>query len=334
MKVSVLQQFLRNLIAPLQSSAAAAQTIAALQRACQGLDPFQDKDVADFAEFLTRAAAYERDGKWPAVHPSISGRIVDEPNAAEYARRLRTFLEREVASGNPIPDEVRMELKRLAKRLKPAQVKEMARELQVEDSFRGTKQGIERIVFRLTGQRPSERKPRASRRTAVEMDSTTLQQYAAELKNLAEGEGRKQRVMELMKQLKGPDLRALAESLGASGTARTTKEGWGEKILAALATPSSVAAPSGGTRGTGGDKIGRLTEILAALKTKAGGPDAPTDEIEAELRSLEEQMDRDEAIAVAKQIGIVRQLDSRTEAIEEIRRKVFETKRERESVAY
>lgn len=329
MKVSVLQQFLRNLIAPLQSSAAPASSLAGLQQACQGLDPFGDKDVADFAEFLTRAAAYERDGNWPSANPSINGRIVDEPNAAEYARRLRSFLEREVSSGNPIPDEVRMELNRLAKRLKPAQVKEMARELQVEDHFRGTKQGIERIVFRLTGQRPSERKPRPPRRTAVELDAATLQQYATELKNRPDGEGRTQRVKELMKQLKGPDLRALAELLGASGTARTTKDGWGEKILAALSSPGESAAFAAGL--SSGDKIGRLAEIVAALKAKAGGPDAPTDEIEAELRSIQEQMDHHEAVAVAKRMGIVRPLGSRAEAIEEIRRKVFESKRERES---
>lgn len=325
MKVSVLQQYLSNLIAPLQASAAPAQSVTGLQRACQGLDPFQDKDVADFAEFLTRAAAYERDGQWPSTNPSISGRIVDDPNAAEYAQRLRTYLEREVTSGEPISADVRAELNRLAKRLKPAQVKEMARELQVEDSFRGTKQGIERIVFRLTGQKPGERKPRAPRRTAVELNSATLQQHASELRKLPEGERRQQRVQELVKQLMGPDIRALAECLGASGTARTTKEGWGEKILEALAFPASQPAP-------GRDKIARLSEILAALKAKADGPDAPTDEIEAELRSLEEQMDNDAALAVAKRFGVGRSLGSRAEAIEEIRRKVFEKKRARESV--
>jgi hypothetical protein len=326
MKVSVLQQFLRNLIAPLEAGAASAPTLAGLQRACQGLEPFKDKDIADFAEFLTRAAAYERDGKWPSVHPSISGRIVDEPNASEYARRLRTYLEREVAPGNPISDEVRTELNRFAKRLKPAQVKEMARELQVEDGFRGTKRGIDRIVLKLTGQSLRAKKARAPRRTAVELDSATMEQFAAELRNLADSGGRNQRVNELVKQLKGPDLRALAESLGASGTARTTKEGWGEKILSALAVPASEQSTSGG------DKIARLTEIVAALKAKAEGPDAPTDEIEAELRSLEGQMDREEATSVAKRIGIVRQLGSRTEALEEIRRNIFETKRTPERV--
>ena len=52
MKVNILQQFLRNLILPLKASSAAAATLTALERACQGLDPFQDKDVAEFAEFF------------------------------------------------------------------------------------------------------------------------------------------------------------------------------------------------------------------------------------------------------------------------------------------
>ncbi|HEY7329653.1 MAG TPA: hypothetical protein VH592_18585 [Gemmataceae bacterium] len=328
MKVSVLQQFLRNLIAPLEAGAVPGPTLAGLQRACQGLEPFKDKEVADFAEFLTRAAAYEREGKWPTVQPTISGRVVDEPNSSIYASRLRTYLEREVAADNPVSDEVRSELYRLVKRLKPAQLKEMARELEVEESFRGKKQGIERIVFKLTGQSLRAKKARAPRRTAVELDSATLQRYAAELRNLTGSGGRQQRVNELLQQLKGPDLRALAESLGASGTARTTKEGWGEKILGALAAPSSERSTADG------DKVARLTEILGALKAKTEGPDAPIDEIETELRSVEHQMDGDEAVAVAKRIGIMRPLNSRTEAIEEIRRKVFETKRTPERVAY
>lgn len=328
MKVSVLQQFLRSLVPPLESSAAAAATVAALQRACQGLDPFQDKDVADFAEFLTRAAAYERDGKWPSVNPPISGQVFDEPNAQEYARRLRTFLEREAPSTSPIPDEVRAEVNRLAKRLKPAQIKEMAGELQIEENFRGAKQGIEKIVFRLTGQHLSGKKPRSARRAAA-ADPAAIQQYAEELRSLASSDGLEERVRELVGTLSGPKLKALAETLGATRKARR-KPGWSEILIDALRqalAQTSQSAPND-------SKVERLTEILAALKSKADGPDAPADEIEAELRSLEEQMDRDEAIAVAERIGVVRHLSSRTEAVEEIRRKVFETKRARESVAY
>lgn len=329
MKVSVLQQFVRSLVLPLEASAAPTHTIAGLQRACQGLDPFQDKDVADFAEFLNRAAGYEREGKWPSVNPPISGRIVDEPNAQELARRLRTFLEREVPSGIPVSAEVRTELHRLAKRLKPAQIKEMARELQVEDGFRGAKQGIEKIVLRLTGQSLSAKKPRSSRRAATKADPAAIQQHADELRSLAGNEGLEQRVTELVEQLSGPNLKALAESLGATRKARRKGE-WNEIVLAALRelpAEGRVTPPRE-------SKIARLVEIVSALKSKADGPDAPTDEIEAELRSVEDQMDRDEAIAVAQRIGVVRHLDSRGEAVEEIGRKVFEMKRARESIAY
>jgi hypothetical protein len=328
MKVSVLQQFLRSLIAPLESSAAARDTLAGLQRACQGLDPFQDKDVADFAEFLTRAAAYERDGKWPSSNPPINGRIVDEPSAQEYARRLRTFLEREAPAGSPFSEEVRAELHRLAKRLKSAQVKEMARELQVEDGFRGAKQGIERIVFQLTGQGLRGRKPRTPRKGTA-ADPAAIQQYAAELRELANKDGLEQRVNEMVGNLSGPKLKALAQSLGATRKARRKPE-WSQILLAALREGAAPTRES--AAGTG--KVERLAEILAALKAKADGPDAPHDEIEAELRSLEEQMDRDEAVAVAKRIGVVRAIDSRADAVEEIRRKVFERKQERESVAH
>ncbi|MHB1425006.1 MAG: hypothetical protein ACYC3I_17675 [Gemmataceae bacterium] len=328
MKVNVLQQFLRNLILPLESSAADAGAITALQRACQGFDPFQDKDVAEFAEFLTRAANYERDGKWPTINPPLSGPIVDEPNAQEYARRLRTFLEREAPANEPIPEHVRAELKQLAKRLKATQIKEMARELQVEETFRGAKQGIEKIVLRLTGQKLRGKKSRSARRAAA-ADPAEIQQYAAELKELSGDDGLESRVRELVGTLSGPKLKALAETLGATRKARR-KPLWSEILLAALRQPAAESEETSSSD----SKVERLAEIIAALKSKADGPDAPADEIEAELRSVEEQLDRDESIEVAKRIGVVRHLHSRTEAIEEIRRKVFETKRARESVAY
>lgn len=325
MKVSVLQQFLRSLIAPLETGAASAATIAELQRACQGLDPFRDKEVADFAEFLTRAVAYERDGQWPSVNPPIHGRILDEANAQDYARRLRMFLEREVPVGSSLPEHVRAELNQLAKRLKSGQIKELARELQVEEHIRGAKQGMEKIVFRLTGQSLKGKKPRSSRGAAA--DPAAIQQYAAELRGLAGKDGQEQRVKELVGNLSGSQLRDLAQSLGATRKARRKPE-WNQILLAALREPVAGRAASGT------DRVERFVEIVAALKAKADGPGAPHDEIEAELRSLEEQMDQDEAVAVAKRIGIGRQVGSRTEAIEEIRRKVFESKPTRESVAY
>ncbi|MGH7225747.1 MAG: hypothetical protein ACRELF_21215, partial [Gemmataceae bacterium] len=268
-------------------------------------------------------------GQWPSVNPPLSGRILDEPNTQELARRLRTFLEREVSSDSPISEEVRAELKRLGKRLKSTQVKDMARELQVENNFRNAKHGIEQIVFRLTGQRLSGKKPRASRREPAKADLAAIRQYTDELRNLLGDERLEQRVKELVGQLTGPNLKALAESLGTTRKARR-KEDWNEILLAAVKRQPAERRETTASE----SKVARLTEIVNALKAKADGPDAPLDEIEAELRSLEEQMDHDEAIALAKQIGVVRHLNSRHEAIEEIRRKVFEMKRTPESIAH
>ena len=147
--------------------------------------------------------------------------------------------------------------------------------------------------------------------------------------------GQRERVNELTEQLKVASLQALAECLGVTKKAKK-KAVLSETILSVLKGPQTgtVTEREAKEPSSGGSKIARLAEIILALKSKADGPDAPHDEIEAELRSLEEQMDRDEAITVAKQIGVVRHLNSRNEAIEEIRRKVFEMKRARESIAY
>ena len=99
-------------------------------------------------------------------------------------------------TGSPIPDDVRVELRQMAKLLKSAQVKEIARELHIEDHFRGAKQGIERIVFQLTGQGLRGRKPRSARR-ATAADSAAIERYAAELRELAGKDGLEQRVSEM-----------------------------------------------------------------------------------------------------------------------------------------
>ena len=56
---------------------------------------------ANYPKFLSRAAGYERDGKWPSFNPPIAGSVVDEPSVQDYSQRLRTFLEREVPTWEP-----------------------------------------------------------------------------------------------------------------------------------------------------------------------------------------------------------------------------------------
>ena len=126
MTVADLQQFLRSLGGPL-AAARGRRRGAGPGRACRGLEPFGRRSVG-LAELLARADAYERDGQLPAAGPALAGVVLDEPTPRHLADRLRTLLDREVSPGAPIPETVRAELEKLTK-LKPAQVKELAREL-------------------------------------------------------------------------------------------------------------------------------------------------------------------------------------------------------------
>jgi hypothetical protein len=63
MKVAELQRFLSN-IAPFVRAAGASDKVAAeLDRALQCLDPFKEKTLAEFNDFLRRADEFDRTGK-------------------------------------------------------------------------------------------------------------------------------------------------------------------------------------------------------------------------------------------------------------------------------
>lgn len=315
MTVAALQQFLRSLGAPLAAAGAGAAADD-LERACRGLGPFRERTVGAFADLLARADAYEREGKLPAAGPVLAGLLVDEPTARHLADRLRAFLDREVSPGAPLPDAARAELDKLMK-LKPAQVKELARELGVEGPFRTSRQGVEMIVLKLTGQSPTGRGG-ARRKSAAAADPAVAQRQADELR-ATPAEQLEGKLHELEQSLTAAGVKALAAALGIPGSIRTKAQGLAKVRERLLAPPAEA------------DK---LVELLTALKAKAERPGAPEDEIEDELRSLGEQLDRDTAIEVARRLGVVRSLATRAEALEAIRRKVFEVKLARESIAY
>jgi hypothetical protein len=331
MNVTALQQYLRSLVAPLTAAGAGPQADG-LERACRGLEPYRDRTVGAFADLLARADAYEREGKLPAAGPVLAGVLVDEPTARHLADRLRTLLDREVPAGAPLPAGVRAELDKLAK-LKPARVQELARELGAEESFRTSRQGVEKIVLKLTGQGLTA-KGGSRRRPAAAADPAEVQRLVEELR-ATPADQLDSKLTRLEQSLTQAAIKALAAALGAAGSIRSKAQGLAkvrERLQAAggAATQQPGAAPPA-TPGTDTDK---LVEVLTALKAKAERPGAPAEEIEDELRSLGGRLDRDTAIAVARRLGVVRSLDTRAEALEAIRRKVFEVKLARESIAY
>jgi hypothetical protein len=65
MHVADLENFLRSLIRPLEASGARKEIVEDLHRACDGLKPFAQHTVKDFAGFLVQAEEYARTGAIP-----------------------------------------------------------------------------------------------------------------------------------------------------------------------------------------------------------------------------------------------------------------------------
>ena len=65
MRVADLQNFLRALSSPLAASGAKKEILEDLELACEGLAPFADYPIKDFAGFLVRAEEYARTGVIP-----------------------------------------------------------------------------------------------------------------------------------------------------------------------------------------------------------------------------------------------------------------------------
>jgi hypothetical protein len=225
-------------VGPLRAGGAATKLVDDLERTCQQLDPFADRDLADFAAFLQRAKTYEQQGHWPAG------------GSAKPARRAK-------AAAPSIP--------------------ELADRLRASD-------------------------PEAQ---TLMLDSLTIAQ-----------------------------LRELIGCLGISASFKKKVDGIQKVRSFLLAVPHDSSTPAATAVTAPENKVAGIVAALNALRTRAELADAPFDEIEAQLLSLQEQLDAREAISAAKAMGVIRTISTRGEALEEIRRKVFEVKLARESIMY
>jgi hypothetical protein len=72
MRVAELQNFLRALTIPLEAAGAKRDIIEDLHRAVDGLKPFTEHSVKDFAGFLARAEEYARTGILPVQAKPVS----------------------------------------------------------------------------------------------------------------------------------------------------------------------------------------------------------------------------------------------------------------------
>jgi len=159
MNVSDLQQFLRSLSRPL-SDAGAKKAADDLERACAGLEPFRDLNVAQFADFLANAEVYARTGVVPATRPARSsaakaGTKAGDPQAlAAAVDSVRALYDR-VTSPEVTYATIEAELKRLEKRFKKDEILQIAREFGIGGTLKAKGAALEEMRRRMRERKES-----------------------------------------------------------------------------------------------------------------------------------------------------------------------------------
>lgn len=115
MRVAELQAFLRSLIGPLEAAEAKKSILDDLARACDGLDPFKDNTIGDFAGFLVRAEEYARTGLLPVVAKPASKPRTTKPKTPKITVEVATALVNDLYE-NAISDDLTHEM--IAERIK------------------------------------------------------------------------------------------------------------------------------------------------------------------------------------------------------------------------
>jgi hypothetical protein len=119
MRVAELQNFLQALIPPLHASGAKKEIVEDLDRACDGLKPFSDRSVRDFAAFLAKAEEYARTGVVPVQSKSPKTPRVTKPKVAaltlEQAKSLVESLYDQAIVETMTYDLIAAEVKKLEK---------------------------------------------------------------------------------------------------------------------------------------------------------------------------------------------------------------------------
>lgn len=155
MNVTDLQQFLRSLAQPL-TSAGGRKAADDLEKAVQGMEPFREMSVQQFSEFLARAEHLVRTGELPTTggrSRSRSGqpRPGSEEQVKEATQRVLDLYE-QAQEPDFNPESARQTVQEL-NRLTLNELKLVARELDLNRSYRTKEDALNDIERKITGRR-------------------------------------------------------------------------------------------------------------------------------------------------------------------------------------
>src|SRR5665213_2576621 len=144
MKVSVLQQFLRSLAAPLQSAGAAKQAND-LEQTCQALEPFPDQDFAHLAASLVQAQEFHQTKLLPMLKTKAraSGRgaerTLNDAQIQHLTQQVKHLEQRATSGSETQRAELAAELDRLGlENLNKSEAITLAKEVGLQTRVRTT----------------------------------------------------------------------------------------------------------------------------------------------------------------------------------------------------
>jgi hypothetical protein len=100
MKVHELQQFLGNIVPFARAAGASDKVVTELSRTLQCLEPFKEKTIAEFNDFLAKADEYHRTGKLTAAAPKRGSRAPKAP-ALSVDEAVKIFTDLETRATEP-----------------------------------------------------------------------------------------------------------------------------------------------------------------------------------------------------------------------------------------
>jgi flagellar biosynthesis chaperone FliJ len=189
MKVSVFQQFLRSLAAPLQS-AGAAKPANDIEQTCQALEPFADQDFAQLAASLLQAQEFHQTKLLPMLKSKTRAggrgaeRTLNDAQIHHLAQQVKD-LEQRAASGSETPRaELVAELDRLGlENLNKTEAITLAKEVGLQTRVRTTAQDVLQNLRRLIQE---GREALQSAPSSKPVDTAKVQHLAQQVRQLEE----------------------------------------------------------------------------------------------------------------------------------------------------
>jgi hypothetical protein len=148
MKVAEFQKFVGSVVPFAKAAGSSEKAIAELERALQCLEPFKEKSLAEFNDFLRRADEFDRTGKLAAPPPKASRTAKAPKLTVEAAFQIFSDLYARATDPSLTYADIDAKMKSV-EGLTVSQLKELAAKVSVSVSGKTKKAFVDACVLRI-----------------------------------------------------------------------------------------------------------------------------------------------------------------------------------------